>query len=113
MKKLLIDSGIVFLILNTLVGFLISSYQPFHFLSVNLIILVSVTLLYILTISDTSQGYKIGLSVLFVITGVIKAICIIVGPAQFQNNYFLIVALLVLAIEIVCLMTAMTVKKIE
>jgi hypothetical protein len=69
MKNLLLIAGFILIVLNTLIGLMISKYSPFNYLMVDLSLLISTVLIYLFSNSNISDGYKIGLTVLFAITG--------------------------------------------
>ena len=79
MKKLLLIAGFILIVLNTLIGLMISIYSPFNYLMVDLSLLISTVLIYLFSNSNISDGYKIGFTVLFTITGLAKVVCSIVA----------------------------------
>ena len=111
MKSLLLVAGFVVIILNTVIGFVISSYSPFNYLMVDLSLLISTVLIYLFSNSNISDGYKIGLTVLFVITGLAKVACSILAPPYFKDNYLIVTILGLIAFEIICLLSAFAMKK--
>ena len=111
MKKLLLITGFIFIVLNTLIGLLISKYSTFNYLMVDLSLLISTVLIYLFSNSNISVGYKIGLTVLFTITGLIKVVCSIASPQHFQDNLLIIVVLGLISFEILCLISAFAMKK--
>jgi hypothetical protein len=111
MKKLLLPIGALLILLNTLIGILISKYHPFNYLMVDFSILFSTILIYLFSNSYVSTGYKIGLTVIFTLTGFLKIIFCIVSPPQLQDNFLIISVLGLLTFEITCLLTALTMRK--
>jgi FtsH-binding integral membrane protein len=111
MKKLLLLSGFIFIVLNTIIGLLISNYSTFNFLMVDLSLLISTILIYLFSNSNISDGYKIGLTFLFALTGLMKVVFSIISPQHFHDNVFIIFVLVIISFEILCLFSAFAMKK--
>ncbi len=111
MKNLLLIAGFILIVFNTLIGLLISKYSPFNYLMVDLSLLISTVLIYLFSNSNISDGYKIGLGVLFSITGLIKVVCSIIAPQHFQDNFSIVVLLGLISFEALCLLSAFAMKK--
>lgn len=111
MKNLLLIAGLILIILNTLVGLLISQYMPFNYWMVNFSLLLSTVLVYVFSNSNISAGYKIGLNLLFGITGLIKVICLIAAEPHIKDNILIVMFLGLSAFEIVCLFSAFAMRK--
>lgn len=112
MKNLLLIAGFILIVLNTLIGLMISKYLPFNYLMVDLSLLLSTVLIYLFSNSNISDGNKIGFTVLFAIIGVVKVFCIIVAPQYFQDNFLIVVVLGLMSFEALCLLFAYQMKKI-
>ena len=111
MKNLLIIAGFILIVLNTLIGLMISQYSPFNYLMVDLSLLISTVLIYLFSNSNISDGYKIGLTVLFAITGLAKVVCSLVAPQHSQDNFLIVVVLGLISFEALCLLSAFAMKK--
>ena len=111
MKNFLLITGLILIVLNTLVGLMISKYSPFNYLMVDLSLLTSTGLFFLFSTSKISDGYKIGLTVLFSITGLAKVVCSILAHQHFQDNLLIIVVLGLISFELLCLLSALTMKK--
>ena len=72
---LLLIAGFILIVLNTLIGLMISKYSPFNYLMVDLSLLISTVLIYLFSNSNISDGYKIGLTVLFAIIALQEIVC--------------------------------------
>ena len=58
---------------NTLMGLIISAYTPFNYLLTDLsLVLTTTVFIFLLASSKIDDGFKIGLSVLFSITGIVR-----------------------------------------
>ena len=113
MKNLIVLTGIILIVFNTLIGLIISKYSPFNYILVDFSLLISTFIIYFFSNSNISIGYKIGLSVLFSITGFIKLICCIISPQSFQNNFFIATVLAFITFEIFCVIIALAMKKFQ
>lgn len=111
MKKLFLIVGFILIVLNTLTGLMISIYSTFNYLMVDLSLLFSTVLVYLFSNSTISEGYKIGLTILFAITALVKVVCSIAAPQHFQDNFLIVIVLGIIIFEILCLMSAFAVKK--
>lgn len=111
MKNLLIVTGIMLIFLNTIIGLIISKYLPFNYLMVDFSVLISVILIYLFSNNSVSTGYKIGLTVLFLFTGLIKIIFCVISPPHFQDNLYVVTILGIVTFEITCLLTAFAMRK--
>jgi FtsH-binding integral membrane protein len=111
MKNLLLVTGFILIILNTLIGLLISKYLLFNYLMVDLSLVISTSLTYLFANSNISDGYKIGLTSMLTLTGLIKVVCCIITSPYFQNNVLIVTFLVVTAFEILCLISAFAMKK--
>ena len=96
---------------NTLAGLIISAYKPFNYLLTDLSVILTTTFIFILVSSKIDDGFKIGLSVLFSITGITRFILLVFISQQFENNGLLIGVVGVLILEIICLTLAFAAKK--
>lgn len=90
---------------------MISKYSPFNYLMVDLSILISTILIYLFSNSNISDGYKIGLTVLFAITGLAKVICSVAAPQHFLDNILIVGVFGLISFEILCLMSAIAMRK--
>lgn len=111
MKKLILIIGGLLVLLNTLAGLIISAYEPFNYLLTDLSIILSLIFMFILVSSKIDDGFKIGLTVLFSITGIVRFLLLIFMSQQFENNGLLIGVVGILAFEIICLIVPFIAKK--
>ena len=111
MKNLLLVTGFILIILNTLVGLIISKYAPFNYLLVDLSLLISTVLIYLFSNSNISDGYKIGLTLFFSITGLGKVVCCIAAPSHIKDNLLIVIVLGIIVFELLCLLSAFAMKK--
>ena len=103
MKKFILIIGALSIVLNTLFGLIISDYAAFNCLWADVSLLLSAVILYFTAESRLSSGFKIGLTALFIVTGVIRCLCTALASNTLADNTLFIVAIVLLFSEIVCL----------
>jgi len=102
MKKLTIISGILAIVLNTLLGLILSAYSTQSFLLANLSLALSTAVMYVVAYKKITHGYQIGLSTILSFTGAVRFFAVVFAPPTWEDNIWLIVALFVLFFEIAC-----------
>lgn len=101
MKRLIILTTIILLIVNALFGLIITAYQPTNvYLNTAVILFSGITLLAI-SFTHMKDAFKISLTSLFAIVSGIEYILGFFAPAEWDNNWFAILVIVVLAIEII------------
>jgi len=100
MKNIILTTGTLLILANSIIGLLVSNYLPFNWLSVNAVLITNISLLYKLASDNISNGFKISLSFIFPILCLISIILAILSPIHFKDNYFIIGFILILFIEI-------------
>jgi hypothetical protein len=98
-------------LLNTSIGLILSIYSPFNYLMVDFSLLISTVLIYLFSISNISDGYKIGLTVLFSLTGLVKVVCCILSSQHFYDNFLILFVLGLISFEVLCFLSAFAMKK--
>jgi hypothetical protein len=102
MKKTILIIGILLIILNTLIGTMSSGYQQNNIVLVDLSLILSTGLIYGLFESKLADGFKIGLTVLFLITGFIRMLVALFSNENVTDNFSIIILLVILTFEIIC-----------
>jgi hypothetical protein len=102
MKKIILIIGIVLIILNTLIGFMSSSYNESNIVLVDISLLISIGLIYGLFETKLADGFKIGLTVFFIITGFIRMLVALFSNEDVKDNFSIIILLVILTFEIIC-----------
>ena len=111
MKKLILIIGAILIALNTLIGFIISGYEPFNYWLANLSFAISIGIIYAVSCSKMADGFKIGLSSILSFTGVVRFFCMVFAPAVFVNNILLVVTIVILCVEVICVSASVLVSK--
>ena len=102
-KHIILVAIIAIMILNTLTGAIIEAYDISSCLLVDLSLCLSAGILYFLFVSDIADGFKISLAVIFSITGIIRAICMLIMKTEIKNNVLLLAFILIFLGEIMAL----------
>lgn len=113
MKKIIILSCIVLLIANVLSGMVLSSYDLFNILLSSVVILATGILLYLTDTIYLKDGYKVPFMLLFTIAGALEFFLAIIAPSRITDNWWLILVIGLLAIELMLLIITNTVSKIK
>ena len=100
MTKIILFIGSLFVIVNTIVGLLISKYLLFNWLLVDVVLIINTILTFKLSIDNISNGYKIGLSFIYPILCLVSIVLAILSPNKFKDNFYVIVFILIILIEI-------------
>ena len=103
MRKIILIIGILLILLNTVLGLLITNYSVFNFLLADASLLLSMVITYFTTHGKMANGFKIGLSVLFSFTGLMRYLCAVFASESLANNALLIITIGLLFFEIACL----------
>ena len=99
MKKIFLVLGGLLVLINTTIGLIFSYYKPFNMTMADVSIVLSTALIYGVYTSKMADGFKIGFTVVFAITGLIRFVCSVVSPEQFKDNMAFLVFIIFLAIE--------------
>ncbi|MCX6145691.1 MAG: hypothetical protein NTW25_00350 [Candidatus Kapabacteria bacterium] len=111
MKNNILFIGIVLIVLNTIIGLIVSAYKPFNMMFVDISLIISLALTFLLSNSSIADAFKIGLTLLFVITGLVRVVCAFISPNILTNNFIVIVFLAVFAFEAVAFFIANSLKR--
>ena len=114
MSKIILLLGTLLIIVNTIIGLLLSNYLPFNWISVDIVLLINTILLYqISSNAIISNGYKISLSLIFPLLRLTSIILAILSTEKYKDNYYLIGFISILAIEIILFLLAKNIKSIN
>jgi len=102
MRNLILIIGTLCVVLNTLIGLILSDYTTLNFLMANLSLILSTGIIYWVTFTKMVIGFKIGLTGLFVFTGIVRCLCVALMSSAWENNAYIIAAVSILFFELVC-----------
>ena len=106
MKQIIIVIGIILLVANLLFGLVLPSYEVFNLFVSSSVIVATTALLFYLNVITLKDGFKISLHVLFSILGAIEFVLSLFSFKTFENNWFLLVIVLSLAVQSIILLIA-------
>lgn len=111
MNKITLTVGAFILVVNVLLGLILSSYSYFNIGLNCAIIAVNVLLLYLVSVMRLKDAFRVSLSLLFSSIATIEFIGGFFAPAQFEDNGFLVFLLLALLFEGILLVVCKMVSK--
>ena len=110
MKRIIFLSSAVLLAMNLMFWFILSSYANFNVAVSSAVIVCTGLLLYFTDVLSLKDGFKIPLILLFSIGGVIEFILSLVAPNRFENNWWLMVVIALMAFEAILLIITHTIS---
>jgi hypothetical protein len=105
MKKSIIYTGLFFLLLNVVLFLLLSSYVANKFVISEISIALSFALIYYIAASRIDDGFKIFLTLSFVLTGISKFILSFFFKPPFSDNGVFIAIVIITAIELLSIIS--------
>ncbi len=100
MKNVFIMMGIALIVINTMAGLVIPDYLNGPMMFGNLSIVLSTVIFYITFRLPIADGFKIGYTLLFAFTGLIRLICSFFMSPQIENNFAIFFFVTILMIEL-------------
>jgi hypothetical protein len=113
MSKIIIYLGSLLVVVNTIIGLLISKYLLFNWLSVDVVLIINTILIFKLSSDNLSNGYKISLSFIYPVLCITSLVLAILSPNEFNDNFYVIAFILILLIEISLYIIAKNLKLIN
>ena len=113
MTKIILFVGIFLVVVNTIIGLLISKYLSFNWLSVDALLIINTILLFKLSTNNISNGYKVSLSFIYPFLCFITIVLAVLSPDKFFNNYYVICCILITLIEISLLIVVRSINTIN
>lgn len=103
MHKIVLVIGVILVVLNTFLGLMWETYSSFNMIMVDGSIFLSTLFLAGLYYSSIADGFKIGFTVWFLITGIIRVFCALIMTNSLVENISFFIFLTFLGIEVLCL----------
>ena len=110
MKRIIFLSSAVLLVMNLLFWLILSSYGNYNAALSSAVIVCTGLLLHFTNVFSLKDGFKIPLMLLFSIGGVIEFFLSLVAPDRFEDNWWLILVITMLAFETILLIITHTVS---
>lgn len=99
MKNSFLFLGALLILINSTIGLVFDSYSTYNMAMADLSIMLSIGLIYAAYKNMMADGFKIGVTVLFAISGLVRFVCSVVSPEQFKNNVALLVFVIIFSME--------------
>lgn len=113
MKDIHIIIGSVAILINSLIGIIFTTYQTFNWLTSDAIIIIYALLLHILSHSKISDGFKVALTFIFPVLGLISFILSLKLQDKLENNFSLSCILILVSLQIILLKITNSLKTIK
>lgn len=111
MKKTILFAAIAVLIVNIAAGLLLSSYHTFNMLTTSVVVILTAALMYITEIIAMKDAFRASLPFVFAAMGIVMFLLMLFSKHQIQDNWCVIVSLIILLIEAVMLYITHRVSK--
>ena len=99
MKKTILFATLAILVVNILAGLLLSSYHTFNMLATSVVIVLTTTLMYITESITMKDAFRVSLPFTFAFLGLVMFLLMFFSKHQLQDNWCVIVSLVLLLIE--------------
>lgn len=109
MKQVIVFIGIILLLLNVLIGY--SIYEKFNLLLTSGTIVWTTLALCLTYGRGIKDGFKVALSMLFMLFGIADFTLAIFAPKEFENNPMLMSLIVLFAIQVILLFVINTVSR--
>lgn len=111
MKNVIFFAFTVFFAVNILAGLLLNCYHTFNVIATNVSLLTTAALMYAVARVPLKTAFRVPLTFTFAIIGVASYLLMLFSRHQIQDNWCLIVALVLLALEATILYITYCVNK--
>lgn len=111
MKNLFITIGGLILMVNILCGFILSSYSLFNCGLSSVVIVANVVFLAVITTVRLKVAFKASLSILFPFMGVIEFVLSLLSHESFQDNWCVILIIMVFLLKSILLVSTSFISK--
>lgn len=111
MKKIFIYSGALLLMLNSLLGLILSAYEPFNWVLNDGVILVNIALFNYVAVSNIKDGFKFSMTMFFFVSGLAEFLLGLFMKSYFTDNLLLILLCLILIIQVGVLAVVRAISK--
>lgn len=111
MKKIFIYSGALLLMLNSLLGLILSAYEPFNWVLNDGVILVNIALFNYVAVSNIKDGFKFSMTMFFFVSGLAEFLLGLFMKSYFTDNLLLILMCLILIIQVGVLAVVRSISK--
>ncbi len=103
MKKTILFATIAVLIVNIAAGLLLSSYHTFNMFATSIVVILTATLMYITESITMKAAFRVSLPFIFATLGAVMFLLMLFSKHQIQDNWCVIVSLMLLLMEAMAL----------
>jgi hypothetical protein len=111
MKNSILLIWVVLVLINTTAGLTFQDYATHKMFFSDFSIILTTGLLYLMYQMKTADGFKIGFTLIFTITGLIRFICAVSSSSGFQSNYAVLIFIIFLCIECILIFVSHALRK--
>ena len=111
MKNTFIYTGILILLLNSVVGLIVSAYDVFNWMVNDGVIVFNTILLMSLAVSKIKDGFKFGLSILFMALSIVEFVIGLFLENSFNDNWLLILMLVAVLVQVASMVVVRSLSK--
>lgn len=99
MKKIFLVAGFILVVINSFTSLVFEGYEMHSMLFANFSLVTTTVLYYLVYTLSISDGFKIGYSLIFGISGLAKFICAVFSFSTIENNLFLLLFIAIVLVE--------------
>ena len=111
MKKTVVYFGLTFLLLNVLIGLLLTAYPVFNMVMNSVIIVITFGLIGALGKTGQKNAFVVSLPFLFSFIGIVQFILGCLSPERFSDNGYIIAIVILFAVEILFFFVSNSISK--
>lgn len=106
MKNISIVIGTLLLLLNVVLGLMLSVYPTFNWLLNSVVLLLAIAMLYGVSALTIKDGFRVSLNCLIPMFSLIEVVCGCFARQQWHDNLCLIIILLLWVIQAIVIISA-------
>lgn len=110
MKKIIIISSVILLVANISVGTILTCYSGFNVAISSTVVLLTAAMLYVVNSITLKDAFKVSLSILFTLGGIIEFVISLFMLPHFSDNWGVIAIITLLVVQGLILLLANTVS---
>lgn len=111
MKNIIFIIGSALLVLNLLLGLVISAYHPFNMWMNCIVVIINIILVYLASIVKLKDAFRISMLLLFPILGFVEFLCGFFVAPKWEDNFLIVLVLIMLFVQTLLLTAANYVSK--
>lgn len=111
MKKTILYIGILALVLNIVIGLLLSAYPLFNMVLNSIVIVITTLLIWLLSSNNQRTAFAVSLTFLYSFLGIIQLVLGILSPARITDNWMMVTIIALIALECALLIVTKSISK--